>query len=167
LVGGVATAHLIHGFLGTGKTTFARRLERDRPAVRYSPDEWMVRLHGIDPPEAKFAEYLAAVFDIMNQHWPRVLACGADVVLDFGFWTRVSRDEARARATAVGAEIRLYALSCPDAVGRARCRDRNTRLDGSLFIAANTYDVLRARFEPLSADESAEHIATDSPASPA
>jgi predicted kinase len=43
-------AHLIHGFLGAGKTTFARELERNIPAIRFSHDEWMVRLYGIDPP---------------------------------------------------------------------------------------------------------------------
>ena len=44
------TAHLIHGYLGAGKTTFARQLERDIPAIRFSHDEWMVRLYGDDPP---------------------------------------------------------------------------------------------------------------------
>jgi predicted kinase len=29
------TAHLIHGYLGAGKTTFARQLERDIPAIRF------------------------------------------------------------------------------------------------------------------------------------
>jgi len=38
------TAHLIHGYLGAGKTTFARQLERNIPAIRFSHDEWMVRL---------------------------------------------------------------------------------------------------------------------------
>lgn len=156
----MATAHLIHGFLGVGKTTFARRLERELPAVRYSPDEWMVRLHGIDPPADQFAQYLDGVFAIMNDHWPRVLACGTDVVLDFGFWTRIGRDEARQRAATVGASTRLYWLECSETAARVRCRSRNQDLRGSLFIADNTYDVLRARFQPLAPDEPCERIDT-------
>jgi hypothetical protein len=35
----MATAHLSHGFLGVGKTTLARRLEKDIPAIRFSHDE--------------------------------------------------------------------------------------------------------------------------------
>jgi predicted kinase len=35
----MATAHLIHGFLGVGKTTLARRLEQMIPAIRFSHDE--------------------------------------------------------------------------------------------------------------------------------
>jgi predicted kinase len=38
------TAHLIHGFLGVGKTTLARQLEQKIPAIRFSHDEWMTRL---------------------------------------------------------------------------------------------------------------------------
>jgi len=35
----MSAAHLIHGYLGAGKTTFARQLERDIPAIRFSHDE--------------------------------------------------------------------------------------------------------------------------------
>jgi predicted kinase len=34
----MATAHLIHGFLGAGKTTLARQLERELPAIRFGAD---------------------------------------------------------------------------------------------------------------------------------
>lgn len=43
----MATAHLIHGFLGVGKTTFARQLEERLPAIRFSHDEWMARRYGM------------------------------------------------------------------------------------------------------------------------
>jgi hypothetical protein len=52
------SAHLIYGYLGAGKTTFARQLERDIPAIRFSHDEWMVRLYGDDPPIEQFAVIL-------------------------------------------------------------------------------------------------------------
>jgi len=37
---------MIHGYLGTGKTTFARKLERELPAIRFSHDEWITRIFG-------------------------------------------------------------------------------------------------------------------------
>jgi predicted kinase len=46
------TVHLIHGYLGTGKTTLAKQLAEEVNGVRFNSDEWMVRLHGEDPPDA-------------------------------------------------------------------------------------------------------------------
>jgi predicted kinase len=46
----LATVHLIHGCLGAGKTTFAKKLAEEVNGVRFNPDEWMVRLYGEDPP---------------------------------------------------------------------------------------------------------------------
>jgi predicted kinase len=39
--------HLLAGLNGAGKTTFARHLEADLPAVRFTLDEWLLRLHGL------------------------------------------------------------------------------------------------------------------------
>jgi predicted kinase len=40
----MATAHLIHGFLGVGKTTFARQLEGRLPAIRFSTTNGLRRM---------------------------------------------------------------------------------------------------------------------------
>jgi predicted kinase len=88
----MATAHLIHGFLGVGKTTLARQLERSIPAIRFSRDEWMTRLYGNDPPVEHFAELYRRVCQQVEEVWPRCLELGLNVVLDFGFWTRQERD---------------------------------------------------------------------------
>ena len=49
-----ATALLIHGYLGAGKTTLARRLEVEQAASRFTHDEWMRSLYDDDPPEPRF-----------------------------------------------------------------------------------------------------------------
>ena len=95
----MATAHLIHGFLGVGKTTLARQLEHSIPAIRFSHDEWMTRLYGDDPPVEHFAELYRRVCQQVEEVWPRCLELGLNVVLDFGFWTRQERDVVRARSS--------------------------------------------------------------------
>jgi len=83
----MATAHLIHGFLGVGKTTLARQLERSIPVIRFSHDEWMARLYGDDPPVEHFGELYRRVCQQVEEVWPRCLELGLNVVLEFSFWT--------------------------------------------------------------------------------
>ena len=149
----MATVHLIHGFLGTGKTTFARHLEKSLPAIRFTHDEWMARLYGSDPPAELFAEYFQRVSDLIASVWPRCAELGADVVLDLNFWTRRQRDETRARVAAIGARARLYRLACTDAEAWQRIERRNADLSGALFISRATFETLKDRFEPLGPDE--------------
>ena len=59
------TAHLLHGFVGGGKTTFARKLEREYRAVRFTHDEWMHKLYGPNPSEDQFAELYSRVGELI------------------------------------------------------------------------------------------------------
>jgi predicted kinase len=149
----MATAHLIHGFLGAGKTTFAKRLEAELSAVRFTHDEWMASLYGEDSSAELFASRHRKVWDLMQGTWARCLTLGVDVVLDLGFWTRAERDSVRSAAAAAGARHRLYELTCPEPDAWRRIAARNDNLQGSLLITRNTFESLRSRFQPLDDDE--------------
>jgi predicted kinase len=149
----MATAHLVFGFLGSGKTTLAKRLELRHSAVRFTPDEWMARLFGEDPPPNTFQDRAVAIFDIMQPIWVRCLSLGLDVVLDFGFWSRAERDRARTAVANIGADSMLWAVSSSEDEARKRISLRNETAHLSLYIAPATFDLLKARFEPLDIDE--------------
>lgn len=157
----MATAHLLHGYLGVGKTTLARRLEHELPAVRFTHDEWMTRLYGDDPDveRAKFEDMRRRVHVLMEPVWSRCLQLGLDVVLDFGLWSREERHVLRAKTAALGALARLYRVTCSDSAAWQRIEKRNTELSGDFLIARNTYDVLRSGFEPLEDEEERIEIA--------
>lgn len=154
------TAHLVFGYLGSGKTTLAKRLELQHGAVRFTPDEWMARLFGEDPPAGTFADRAAAILDIMQPIWVRCLSLGLDVVLDFGFWSRAERDRVRAVVDDIGATPRLWAVHCSDDEARRRIALRNEAAHRTLYIAPATFDLLKARVEPLGPDESHTVAAT-------
>src|SRR5258708_33469428 len=116
--------HLICGLPGSGKTTLARRLERDLPAVRLAPDEWMARIVGDGYDEAKRAAVEAVQWEIAA----RVLSLGVDVILENGFWSRRERDEVRARARALGAATKLHYLDVPREELLRRLAMRNAAL---------------------------------------
>ena len=149
----MATAHLLFGYIGVGKTTAAKRLEHEHSAVRFTPDEWMARLFSEDPPAAMFQEKAAAVLELLEPMWTRCLSLGVDVVLDYGFWSRNDRDRVRELTQSLGARSVLYNVACDEAEARARIATRNQAGHRSLYIAPATYDLLKARFEPLASDE--------------
>lgn len=156
------TAHLIHGFVGVGKTTYAIKLEQNLPAHRFSIDEWMIALYGQNPPEDKFEEYHSRTADLIWKVAIRALTLGQDVVLDFGFWSRKGRDDARQRLHGVGAETILYCVTCTSETMRARVLNRTAEMpEHALYIDDSAISAFCERFEPLHGDEPHQLVKTD------
>ena len=156
----MAKLHLLHGLPGSGKTTFAKILARKLPAVRFTPDEWMIALHGTNPPEAVFRPQHERIMLLIWSHVERVLGTGTDVVLDVGFWSRASREDARRRARVMGVDCVFYALKCSEADARQRVLARTAKMpDGELEISEPTFEFLLRQMEPMGNDET--HIVAE------
>jgi predicted kinase len=65
----------------------------------------------------------------------------------------------RAAVAAKGAACVLHDVRCPEAEAWARIERRNEEAGPHLFIARNTFETLKARFEPLVEDE--ERVTVD------
>jgi predicted kinase len=105
------TLYLTCGLPGSGKTTLARRLEQDLPALRLTADEWLHELYpGISTPEAETGPLRGRVEHLQWMTAVRVLELGRDVVLDWGVWGREERDLYRAGGREVGARVVLCLL---------------------------------------------------------
>ncbi|MFD7160174.1 AAA family ATPase [Kribbella sp. NPDC059898] len=103
------TLYLTVGLPGTGKTTWARRVEGEVGALRLTKDEWMKALYGDDNPEVASDVVEGRLIGIGL----RGLELGVDVVIDFGLWSREERDALRDAAARVGAraEVRYFEVS--------------------------------------------------------
>lgn len=125
----MATLHLICGLPGAGKTTLARRLEAELPAVRLTPDEWLMRL--------KFeADDVVARASVEAIQWEMALAllkAGSDVIVENGFWRRAERLALRAEVAAIGASSRLHFLDVPLEELERRVAARNAAPSGLAF----------------------------------
>lgn len=142
--------HLICGLPGSGKTTLAKQLERDLPALRLAPDEWMARIVGDGYAEAKRAAVEAVQWEIAA----RALSLGVDVILENGFWSRSERDDFRARAAALGADTKLHFLDVPRDELLRRLALRNSALPPDTFrVNEAQLDSWSSRFEPPTPDE--------------
>lgn len=124
----MATLLLTVGLPGAGKTTAARRVEVERPALRLTADEWLLRLQdgSLEHPSAQAR---AAVEALQWDVALRVLRLGCDVVLDWGLWSRQERDAVRGSALAAGADVVLLYDEVPYQVlvRRLSARDGSDR----------------------------------------
>ena len=150
----MATLLLMCGLPGSGKTTLASRLELERPALRLTPDEWIVRLFGaaLTPPTLDWCR--DPVEEVQWAVAERALSLGVNVILDFGFWTRREREEFRSRVAALGAASEVHYLDVPLPVLVSRLTARNAALPPYSFRV--TEGQLRrwwGLFEPPSAEE--------------
>ena len=158
----MTTLHLLHGFIGAGKTTFAKRLAGEISAMRFTPDELMVKLYGHNPPEAEFTNYLERVTELIWQMTEQLIQLDRDVILDFGFWSRASRDEARSKALELNVKTKLYLITVPESIMKKRVQLRSHELpEGALMIDVHAFESFKHRFEPLGYDEPHVVISTD------
>jgi predicted kinase len=152
-------AHIVVGFIGAGKTTFARKLEQETGAVRFTKDEWMVRLFGNTPPEDKFEEYDTRVASLATGIALKCLAAGISVIIDEGFWVKEQRDEIRKKVNNVGAVPKFYYIDVPFEIMKARTlkRSRNPPVD-SYIIDKESFDRYWEFFRPPGKEEEFELI---------
>ncbi len=152
----MATLFLIHGFIGSGKTTFSRQLALQENAVRFSPDEWMDHFYGNNPPQELFADYDRRNKDMIWSMAAEFLKRGQNVILDYGFWQRASRDAYKDCAKQLGVKCVLYALESDYETCKQRALKRTADMPkGELFIDENALQMFWKKFESTQPDEGA------------
>jgi len=147
------TVYLVHGFLGTGKTTLSSLIAAHTDAVLISADEWYIALYGTDFQIGIDVAAETRLRGLLWRHWPTIAKAGADVVLDLGFWTRADRDRSRDKCAEIGAVCVLLEVVTAEGTALRRCLDRNSSPGRSFVIDERTYLALRKGFEPLTKDE--------------
>lgn len=128
------TLHLMVGLPCSGKTTLAKKIENELGALRLTPDEWHRFLYGQDATHEDHDQRHAKIETLQWQIAARALERGLDVVLDFGLWTKAERDDFRNRATALGAQTRIYFLDVPFEELLERLEVRNSRSPAEVTV---------------------------------
>jgi len=115
---------LICGKIGSGKTTFARRLLKERPAVLLSCDELMLTLFGQQLGD-RHDEVVRRTKDYLLNQSLEILKTGVSVILDWGFPTRREREETIAFFARRGFSCQGHYITASDEVLFENLRRRN------------------------------------------
>jgi predicted kinase len=150
----LATLHLMVGLPFSGKTTLARKLERERSALRLTPDEWHVRLFGQDAEEPEHDARHSLIEAMLWNIASRALELGTNVILDFGFWAREEREDFRSRAKRLGASSEVHFLDVTEEELLRRLEVRNSKPSQEhFFISTEMIKPWIAFFQKPTADE--------------
>jgi predicted kinase len=124
---------LMCGVAGSGKTTYAQRLEA-QGYVRLSIDEEVWHRFGrysIDYDPGEYAALSRAAEDAVRTRLLELVAQGRDVVLDLSFWQRASREQYKRLVQDAGGRWRLVHLQVAPDVLRRRLAERAHRFDAN------------------------------------
>lgn len=142
--------HLMVGLPGVGKTTLALQLAHDLPALRLSADDVQLALLGDDMVHPDHNTRHDAIEAALLPLALGALRAGADVILDFGFWSRAERQHLRAVATAAGFGSALHVPSDPGPMIRLQ---RIAWRKAGFTVTAGDMAAYDGLYEPPQADE--------------
>ncbi|HEY2508477.1 MAG TPA: ATP-binding protein [Streptosporangiaceae bacterium] len=154
---GAPHVHLLAGLNGAGKTTYAKHLQVVLPAVRFTQDEWLLRLHPLPFDDPRQGELTRAYRELAWSVAVQALAAGTDVVLDWNSWSRVQRAEWSGRAANLGHGTVLHYLRVPVETAIARAEQRTAEDEAwSYPLDAAAVRHMTTIFEVPQADEGFE-----------
>lgn len=138
--------HIIEGPVGSGKTTFARRLGQTLKTPALVLDDWMVRLFRADKPEqglwAWYAERKQRCQGQILETARGLLETGHDAIIEVGLLKKDARLALYERLDETPFSYRVYVLDAPIEERWARVQKRNAE-QGETFAMDVSEDVFK------------------------
>ena len=151
--------YFTYGFLGVGKTTFAKKLAKEKNITRLGIDEIMIRIFGKELSEDHFMPYFNNIEKMLQDISLEILKHSDAIVLDIGLWSRKTRDDWRNFAITHDIEYEIFNITCPEQEALNRVLLRTSRQEeGEFYIDEEKYNFLKNLFDELDDDEAATII---------
>lgn len=152
----MATLHLICGTISSGKTTYARRLMAEKPALLLSVDEVTLALSGVIPPENHDPATVLVKAWLMEKA-EEAMAAGLDVIFDWGFWKKADRVEMEAALAIKGIDHVWHYIDVSQARWEAQIAKRNESVlkgeTSAYFVDEGLKEKCVSLFEPPCREE--------------
>jgi len=157
----MATLHLMVGLPCSGKTTTAKKLEKEYNALLLTTDKWHIKLFGNEAIEIEkdHDKKHERVEEMLWEIAKRVLILGVDVILDFGFWGKAERIYFKDKSKELGIKFKIHYMNIEKDELYKRLDERNKELpEGAFRIPKENMDEYIKIFQPVEDDEYLEEI---------
>ena len=124
----MSKVYLICGKICSGKTTYAKKLCKEKGAILLSVDEIMLSLFDQCCGEKLHQEYEKRIKEYLFEKSLEILEAKNDVVLDWGFWTREERNATKDFYKSRNIDCELHYVEVSDAVWKQQINKRNNEI---------------------------------------
>lgn len=142
---------LICGKICSGKSYYAKELKALNNAVILSTDEATFDL--IENEQGEFYDVFAKRVNLyLRKKAVEICSSGANVILDWGFWTKADRNEISEFLKNTGTEFEWHYIDVPDEVWNKNITKRNKRIEegrggSDFFVDEGLLKKLNSMFE--------------------
>ena len=159
---------MLSGKIASGKTTFAKRLAKEKKAVILSVDEITLALFDEHIGD-KHDEYVERCEKYLFEKSVEIVKTGINVVLDWGFWTKREREFAKEFYGKRNIEAEFFFIETDDETWRAGIEKRNAEvLSGNVrayYVDENLAKKFESIYEPPEPDEAGVRVRREKTAS--
>lgn len=155
----MAKIHLIEGPVGSGKSTFSLKLQKEIAAIHFPLDDWMASLFKPDRPNTEVMEWYLERKQRCIQHiWKvaqQALKSNTDVILELGLITKQARQEFLQAIDSERYSLTIYVLEADRNVRRDRVKHRNM-MQGetySMHVPDDIFEIASNMWEPITDNE--------------
>lgn len=152
----MAKVFLICGKLCSGKSTYSKELAEKENAAILSVDEITLSLFGQDAGE-RLDEYVKKLKDYFFEKSVQIIMAGANVILDWGFWTKAEREAARSFYARHKIQSELHCILIDDDEWKRRIQKRNSDIKNgasdSYYVDEGLLKKFQMIFEAAGKDE--------------
>ncbi|PML57377.1 AAA family ATPase [Vibrio lentus] len=155
--------YFVCGFIGSGKTTYSKRLAEEHNAFRLSIDEWMIPLYGEHMDRETFDHRLATLQGLFKDSATQLFSLDVPAIFDFGFWRKADRNAFTEWASNAGVKSEVHYLDVPFETCKERAFHRNSELNGKSYeMTPEMLDLFWSWFEVPTSDENVVWVKSDS-----
>lgn len=150
------TIYAVAGQMGSGKTTWARKLAKEKKALFFSTDQWIANLGVPIGSHENYAKYYTGLRDRIFEVAKQALNLEVPVVFDFGVNEPKGRAGLQKFANSFGADLEIYHVTVPMEVCRDRVRHRNINKPEDIFsftFSDEDFDIISKNYEPPTGNE--------------